>query len=203
MLRSFCTSSETSITSHWQTQEPGRGVPVLCAGLAAFIHLCNGNKAGLQGQEATPAWTQDQLYLQFSLVLKMFGNRGTRASLGNLPQCLMSLVLARSPSRLTWFFLAGREASCIGCPPWVLRAGCAFLLHNTLLCVWWLLRCCLLSSFFFRLINCRLSSKVTFSRPLICLSACLCPLSGWATHWLKRSAQTWIQLYVKPSQCQV
>ena len=101
MLQSFCTSSETSITSHWQRQEPGRGVPALCAGLAAFIHLYNRNKAGLQGQEATPARTQDQLYLQFSLVLKMFGNRGTRASPGNLPQCLMSLVLARSPSRLT------------------------------------------------------------------------------------------------------
>lgn len=123
VLQHFCTSSETSITSHWQRREPGRGVPVLCAGLAAFVHLCNGNKAGLQGQEATPARTQDQLYLQFSLVLKMFGNRGTRASPCNLSQCLMRLVLTRSPSRLTWFFLAGREASYISCPPWAPRVG--------------------------------------------------------------------------------
>lgn len=92
---------------HRHRWEPGRGVSALCAGLAAFVPLCNGNKAGLRGQEATPAWTQDQLYLQFSLALKMFGSRGTRASPSSLPQRLMSLVLARSPSRLTRLFLAG------------------------------------------------------------------------------------------------
>lgn len=89
---------------HW---EPGRGVSALCAGLAASLPLYNGNQAGLRGQEATPARTQDQLYLRFSLVLKMFGNRGTRTSPCSLAQRLMSLVLARSPSHLTRLFLAG------------------------------------------------------------------------------------------------
>lgn len=58
-------------------------------------------------------------------------------------------------------------------------------------------------TFFFRLINCRLSCEVTFSRPLICLSACLCPLSSWATHWLRHGAQIWMQTPMKPLQCQV
>lgn len=77
------------------------------------------------------------------------------------------------------------------------------LLHTILVCVWGLLRCCLLSTFFFRLINCRLSSEVTFSRPLICLGAYLCPPSSWATHWLKHGAQLWMQPTMKPLQCQV
>lgn len=80
MLHSVCAFSEAPVTSHWQRQEPGTALPVLCASLAACVRLYNGNKAGLQGPEATPAWTQDQLDLQFSLVLKTFRNRSTRAT---------------------------------------------------------------------------------------------------------------------------
>lgn len=131
----------------------------------------------------------------------MVRNGSARASPCILLQYLISLALARS--HLVQSSLAGREASCVRHPLWARTVHFAFLLHIILLCVWWLLRCCLLSTFFFRLINCRLSSEVMFSRPLICLGAYLCPPSSWATHWLWHGAQIWTQPPMKPLQCQV
>lgn len=151
--------------------------------------------------EASPAWTQDQLYLHSGLDLSIVRNGGARASSCNLLQCLISFVLARSC--MVWCSLAGREDPWAGNALWARTVSFASLLHITLLCVWWLLQCCLLSTFFFRLINCGLSSEVTFSRPLIFLGAYLCPPSSWATHWLRHGAQMWMQTPMKPLQCQV